>query len=139
MPTYVFECPECGTRKEKILLSKDRDSFEIYCDNHKLKMKRVIALNSYIQNDIEPYFDENLTNDATESGKGVCQSYDDRDHQLNGVFITSRRQKRELMKRWGYEFAADIKTDRKELKEKVYGKFGKRTSKNKFFIVEKTL
>lgn len=107
MPIYVFECPRCGSRQEKSVPMKDRDKPQLQCANVNCSrgypMKRIIVKPN-IQEDIEPYWDENLTNDATESGGYFCPSYDDRDHKLDGVFIKSRRQKRELMKRWGYEY-----------------------------------
>lgn len=113
MPTYVFECPICGARKDKILLEKNKDSAPIYCEDTKCNkngtslgpsMRRIIVAKANFQGDIEPYFDENLTNDATKFGGGVCPSYDDRDHCPDGVFIKSKKHKRELMKRWGYEY-----------------------------------
>lgn len=107
MPIYVFECKTCGEKVEKYLpCDKRNDGNEqphcsnVYCHDG-FPMKRIIV-RANIELDLKPYFDENLTNDATESAGGACPSYDDRDHKLDGVYVTSKRQKRELMKRWGY-------------------------------------
>lgn len=106
MPIYVFECLDCNNNKDIPLSVNDRDKVNVFCDvcNSNTPMKRISAVRGNVWNEIEPYFDENLTNDATETGGGYCPSYDKRDHCPDGVFIKSRKHKRELMKRWGYEF-----------------------------------
>jgi len=107
MPVYVFECQTCGHTEEHNLPMDERDAHDYRCPRidcvNGFPLKRIIARPN-IQEDLVPYWDENLTNDATESGGLFCPSYDDRDHKLDGVFIKSRRQKKELMKRWGYEY-----------------------------------
>lgn len=79
MPIYDMECPRCGLVKD-VWAKIDEQIMRHSCGT---LMHRVLSA-SNIRCDLEPYFDENL---SQAHGKGN--------------YVTSRQHRKELMKRLG--------------------------------------
>lgn len=95
MPTYVYKCPICNTKKDIVCKSLERDRQVVHCPNKCLLSYKIPALMKRSMSDelsvpfnFEAYWDEHLCNDE----------------HPDGVLCTGHMQKKKLMREMGHEY-----------------------------------